>query len=126
MDIDSIRKYHLSVAEAVDAWRIVPRLLAGTYGYLVYMIVKWYMALEPKLIPGCVSEIVTDCIQQAPTNQHAALVTAVIGGAAAVFGLYANSGKKWNGFTYWNKSEENKETSTIRQESEVSSGTPTS
>jgi hypothetical protein len=38
---------------------------------------------------------------QAPSTQHAALVTAVVGIAAAVFGLYSNSGRKWNGFTNW-------------------------
>ena len=100
--IDTYRKGHLAVAELVDAWRVVPRLMVGAYSYLVYITVKWYMALEPKMIEGCVSEVVTNCIYQAPTTQHAALVTAVVGVSAAVFGLYTNSGRKWNGFTNWN------------------------
>lgn len=100
--IDTYRKGHLAVAELVDAWRVVPRLLIGAYGYLVFKVVKWYMVLEPRFIPDCVSDTVTDCIFQAPTTQHAALVTAVVGVSAAVFGLYTNSGKKWNGFTLWN------------------------
>ncbi len=101
--IDTYRKAHLAIAELVDAWRIVPRLLVGAYSYLVYIVVKWYMALEPKMIEGCTSDVVTNCIVQAPTTQHAALVTTIVGIAAAVFGLYTNSGKKWNGFTPWNK-----------------------
>lgn len=100
--IDTYRKGHMAVAELVDAWRVVPRLLVAAYSYLVWVVVKWYMTLEPKLITGCVSDTALDCIYQAPTTQHAALVTAVVGVSAAVFGLYTNSGKKWNGFTNWN------------------------
>ena len=109
-DIDTYRTVHLATAEAIDAWRIIPRFLVGAYSFLVYKVVKWYMLLEPKMIEGCVSEVITNCIYQAPTTQHAALVTAVVGVSAAVFGLYTSSGKKWNGFTFWNgdtkKSEE--------------------
>lgn len=102
-DVDTIRKGHLSLAEFIDAWRIIPRVLVVGYGFLLFKVVKWYMNLQPFMLEGCVSDTVTDCIVQAPTTQHAALVTAVVGVAAAVFGLYANSGRKWNGFTYWNK-----------------------
>jgi len=102
-DIDLWRKGQLAVAEFVDAWRIVPRLLVAGYGYVVYTVIMWYKELKPYMLEGCQSDVVKDCIVQAPTTQHAALVTAVVGMAAVVFGLYANSGKKWNGFTYWNK-----------------------
>ena len=105
MDIDGIRKTYLSFAELLDSLRIFPRLLVGGYTYLLYKVVDWYMNLETVLLKGCESEVVTQCIIEAPTNQHAALVTAVIGVAAAIFGLYATSGRKWNGFTHWNKKE---------------------
>ena len=101
-DVDTWRKMHLSVAEFVDAWRLIPRLLVAGYAFMLWKVVSWYMNLAPYMIEGCVSEKAVDCIAQAPSTQHAALVTAVVGVAAAVFGLYANSGKKWNGFTNWN------------------------
>jgi hypothetical protein len=103
MDIDRFRQIHLSVAEGLDAWRVVPRTLVALYCYMLYKIIEWYMALEPHIIDKCVSQNVLDCIAQAPTTQHAALVTAVVGISAAVFGLYTTSGKKWNGFTFWKK-----------------------
>jgi hypothetical protein len=69
------------------------------------------MKLEPYLIEGCTAEDMTKCLAEAPSTQHAALVTAVVGVAAAVFGLYANSGKKWNGFSHWNKQDDGAEMS---------------
>lgn len=108
MDIDKFRQIHLSLAEGLDAWRIVPRALAAGYCYLLYKVVDWYMNLAPYILEKCSSPTVTDCIVQAPTTQHAALVTAVVGIAAAVFGLYAGTGKKWNGFTSWKKKPEHK------------------
>ncbi len=108
MDIDKFRQTHLSMAEALDAWRIVPRALVGLYCYMLYKVIIWYMALEPHMLEGCVSQNTIDCIVQAPTTQHAALVTAVVGISAAVFGLYSSTGKKWNGFTFWKKKTEEK------------------
>jgi hypothetical protein len=106
-DIDTWRKGHLAVAEFVDAWRLIPRALVAGYGFVTWKVVEWYMNLEPHMMENCDPAILAEaCIVQAPSTQHAALVTAVVGIAAAVFGLYANSGKKWNGFTYWNKKEE--------------------
>ncbi len=89
MDIDSFREMHMAVAEMMDAWRLAPRALVVGYGYLIYEVVNWYM-----LLPD-------------PNTQQAALVTTVIGGAAAVFGLYTNGGKNWSeGFKPWKKKEE--------------------
>ena len=103
-NVDTWRKGHLAVAEWIDAWRIVPRLLTAGYGWITYTVVKWYMNLKPEIIEGCNVEILKEvCVIQAPSTQHAALVTAVIGIAAAMFAFYTNSGKRWNGFTNWNK-----------------------
>ena len=103
-NIDTWRKGHLAVAEFVDAWRVIPRLLVAGYGWVVYKVVTWYMAIEDKLIEGCNVDILKEaCVIQAPNTQHAALVTAVIGISAAIFAFYTNTGKKWNGFTHWNK-----------------------
>lgn len=106
-DIDMWRKGHMAIAEMVDNWRVIPRLIAAGYAFMTWKVVQWYMDLEPKMIEGCnVAELAEQCIMSAPTTQHAALVTAVVGISAAVFGLYANSGKQWNGFTPWKKKDE--------------------
>lgn len=102
-NVDTWRKGHLAIAEWIDAWRLIPRMLVGAYVWLVYKVMVWYMALEPKMIEGCTSETTLDCIYSAPTTPQAALITAVIGISAAIFGLYTTSGKKWNGFQPWNK-----------------------
>ncbi len=106
MDINTFRKGYLAFAEMLDAFRIFPRLLVLGYTYVLYSTIQWYMNLEPYMLEGCPVELGSQCIVQAPTTQHAALVTAVVGVAAAIFGLYANSGRKWNGFTPWKKKEE--------------------
>jgi len=106
-DIDAWRKAHMAIAEWIDAWRVVPRLLVAGYTYATWKVIMWYMALQPTWLDGCDVQVLAEkCIVAAPTTQHAALVTAVIGISAAVFGLYANSGRKWNGFTHWNKKPE--------------------
>jgi len=103
MDIDRIRLIYMAVAEAVDVFRVLPRALVALYCYLLYKVVNWYMNLHPVMIEGCKSDTVLQCLEQAPTTQHAVLVTATVGVAAAIFGLYSSTGKKWNGFTYWMK-----------------------
>ncbi len=107
-NVDTWRKGHLAVAEWIDAWRIVPRVICGGYAWVTYTVIKWYMNLKPEVLENCNVELLKDvCVIQAPSTQHAALVTAVIGIAAAMFAFYANTGKKWNGFTHWNKPGEN-------------------
>ena len=101
-NIDTWRRIHLAVAEWVDAWRVIPRILIAAYSYLVWFTITWYMALKPYMLEDCIVQDMANCIIAAPSTQHAALVTAVVGVSAAVFGLYSNSGKKWNGFTKWN------------------------
>lgn len=92
--IDERRQVHLMLAEAMDAWRVVPRMLVACYGYLVWDVVQWFMALED------------------PTTQHATLVSTVIGVAGAVIGIYTSTGRKWseNTFKHWNKDSNNDET----------------
>lgn len=67
----------LIVAEVIDSFRVVPRVILALYGVLVWQIVDWYMLLPE------------------PSTQHAALVTIVVGVIAPVVGLYQNSGRSW-------------------------------
>ena len=109
-DTDTYRRRHLAIAEFVDAWRIIPRLMVVGYTWLLVKVTIWYMEKEPYLLEGCdVAALGKECLVQAPSTQHAALVTAVVGIAAAIFGLYTSSGKKWNGFTPWKKDAPKKE-----------------
>jgi|TARA_A100001011_G_scaffold26263_1_gene25862 hypothetical protein len=76
--MESGNKYQkfIDLAQAVDSWRIFPRLFITTYIYLLYKVVIWYMALP------------------SPTMEQSGLVSIVVGAGAAWFGLYTGSGKK--------------------------------
>lgn len=107
-NIDTMRRTYLAIAEAIDAYRVIPRLLLIAYGMLVYKTWMWYTSLEPYVLAECVdvANDVSQCIISAPTTQHAALVTTVVGIAGLVIGAYQASGRKWNGFTPWKKKKE--------------------
>lgn len=92
--MDKFRKGYMMLAEMINVFRIIPRALIVGYSFMLYKVVDWYMNLTPYILEGCKSETVVDCIVQSPSNQHAALVTAVVGISAAVFGLYTRSGSK--------------------------------
>ena len=67
----------LTVAELLDAFRFVPRVVLVSYAILVWQVVQWYMDIAE------------------PTTQHAALVTVVVSVIAPIVGLYQSSGRKW-------------------------------
>lgn len=104
-DIDAWRKFHLAIAEWIDAWRIIPRAVVILFGYGAYEVTRWYMNLQPYLLEGCVEQggKIAECLISAPTTQHTALLSALFALAAAVFAFYTNAGRKWNGFSHWNK-----------------------
>tara|TARA_R110002153_G_scaffold61797_2_gene166582 strand:+ start:75 stop:473 length:399 start_codon:yes stop_codon:yes gene_type:complete len=59
------------VAQAVDSWRIFPRIFVCVYIYLMYESVIWFMNLpEPNL-------------------EQSALVSVVVGAMGVVFGVYS-------------------------------------
>ena len=66
----------IHLAQAVDSWRIFPRVFITTYIILLYKCVIWYMALP------------------APTLEQSGLISIVVGAGAAWFGLYTGSSKK--------------------------------
>lgn len=68
------------VAQAVDAWRIIPRAFLGIYMYLLYYTVMWFMDLPN------------------PTFEQSGLISIVVGAGAAWFGLYTNSSKSKSDF----------------------------
>ena len=63
------------VAQAIDAWRIIPRAFLAVYMYLLYFTTFWFMGLED------------------PSFEQSGLISIVVGAGAAWFGLYTNSHK---------------------------------
>ena len=68
--------YNASHAQAIDKWRIWPRLLITLYGVMFYQTTAGFMSLPD------------------PTNAQSAFVSVIVGAGAAWFGLYVGSGGK--------------------------------
>ena len=63
------------VAQAIDAWRIIPRAFLAVYMYLLYYTTFWFMSIAD------------------PSFEQSGLISIVVGAGAAWFGLYTNSHK---------------------------------
>ena len=80
-DLEDIKKDNpfqkfIFVAQAIDSWRIIPRLFLSVYMYLLYFTTFWFMDLPD------------------PSFEQSGLISIVVGAGAAWFGLYTNSHKK--------------------------------
>lgn len=112
----------LDLAEIVDAWRIVPRLLVALYGFMVYSLYQWYRSLETVEVTECNEALIRTLVEMSlsvqeayamacqttqviggPTDAQNIFVTAIIGLSTGIFGFYVNSGKNWA----WKKPVEN-------------------
>ena len=62
--------------DAVDRWRVIPRVLVTLYGVQCWRVGEWFMALDK------------------PTLEQAGFVSVLWGGAAVWFNFYVNSGPK--------------------------------
>lgn len=108
------KAWALSVAEAFDAWRIVPRAMLISYGYLVWSMYTWYRSipLYPQMkCDSAVLEVVMSRgvkLAQAtdiacgyigtvggPTSEQTMFVTTIIGLSTGIFALYTTTGRKW-------------------------------
>ena len=61
------------IAQAVDSWRIFPRVFLSIYMYLLYFTTFWFMDLPE------------------PSFEQSGLISIVVGAGAAWFGLYAGT-----------------------------------
>ena len=77
----------IHLAQAVDSWRIFPRMFLSVYMYLLYYTTFWFMALE------------------SPSFEQSGLISIVVGAGAAWVGLYAGTSGSSKSF----KGEANKE-----------------
>ena len=67
------------MAQAVDAWRIFPRVFLSVYIFLLYYSTMWFMGLEN------------------PSLEQSGLISIIVGAGAAWFGLYAGTSKNKGG-----------------------------
>lgn len=65
----------MHLAEAIDSWRIFPRIFITVYIFLLYEVVTWAMRLENISL------------------EQSGLVSIIVGAGAAWFGLYVGSGR---------------------------------
>lgn len=63
----------IHVAQAVDSWRIFPRIFISVYMYLLVHVVIWYTNLDT------------------PTMEQSGLISVIVGAGAAWFGLYVST-----------------------------------
>ena len=63
------------MAQAVDSWRIFPRLFLSVYIFLLYYATMWFMNLPD------------------PTMEQSGLISIIVGAGAAWFALYAGTSK---------------------------------
>ena len=114
--MNKYRKFSLSIAETIDAWRIIPRTVVVLYSCLVVSLYLWFRSIPTFTQTSCdagVLMFLTDKgvdVMQAqeiactivdvvggPTTAQSTFVTTVIGLSAGIFGLYASTGRRWEG-----------------------------
>lgn len=72
-----MRELHLLIAELLDAYRIVPRILMFGYAVLLWQSSWWYMGL-------------TD-----PTTQQTSFIGLLWGACGLITKWYFDTGRKW-------------------------------
>lgn len=69
----------LGAAEIVDAFRLVPRVMLIGYGWIVWDVTMWFMALQD------------------PSAAQMGFVSTVWGAAGILSGWYMSTGRRWDG-----------------------------
>lgn len=113
-DKPTIKSRLLDLAEIIDAFRVIPRAFLAVYGVLVYNLYTWFIGIATSVKTSCDAALIETLLKNGvdlaqaqevactvvdivggPTTAQAAFVTTIVGLSAAVFGLYANSGRGW-------------------------------
>lgn len=113
--INTTRAVSLAGAEAVDAWRVVPRLALAGYISLIAYIVAWFVGIETHPQFECSQVILESLLDRSvpladakavactivgvvggPQTAHTVLATVITGLATAIFGLYTSTGRDWS------------------------------
>jgi len=74
-DVSNVNPHQkwIHLAQAVDSWRIFPRVFLSVYIFLLYYSTMWFMGLET------------------PSLEQSGLISIIVGAGAAWFGLYAGT-----------------------------------
>lgn len=117
MRIARMRQNILMLAEAFDAWRVIPRLMLLAYGYLVFNLYIWYKNIPTYVQEKCDASVITALLASGmsrpevkafactvvdvvggPTTAQSTFVTTIIGLSTGIFGLYTTTGRRWDGW----------------------------
>lgn len=81
-DVSNVNPHQkwIHLAQAVDSWRIFPRVFLSVYIFLLYYSTMWFMGLED------------------PSLEQSGLISIIVGAGAAWFGLYAGTSNSSKGF----------------------------
>ncbi len=76
-DVSNVNPFQkvIFLAQAIDSWRIFPRLFLSIYMFLLYFATFWFMDLPE------------------PSFEQSGLISVLVGAGAAWFGLYAGTHK---------------------------------
>ena len=107
-------KMWLKVAEIIDAYRLFPRILIIAWMWSVGVTLDWYIDFPTIPVIECNERMFKEAIESGanidsaesmacrqtgvvdrPTG-YTALLSVLIGASAGVFGLYTNTGRKWD------------------------------
>jgi len=124
--VNKIRRISMMLSEGIDSWRIIPRIVIAGYAWLVGYMVWHFLTFKNIEKIECDSELIKVLLDAGqnlevaksvacqvvdiigPPTTLTGLVAIIVGASAAVFGLYANSGKDWNTpFISWKIEKEN-------------------
>lgn len=121
--VNKFRYLHLALAEAIDVWRVVPRMFIALYGAMLWWLVKWFTSSTTIEKVTCNGDLIIQLLKQGvdmvwvqrlactvtdvivvspPTAVHATFASVVAGLSTAVFALYSTAGKDWSkGVGWW-------------------------
>lgn len=113
-----LRNVSLVLAESLDAWRVIPRIMLVGYSWLVLNLYVWYKSIPTYVQEKCDAAVVSILIEKGfpieqiqavactvadvvggPTAAQSAFVTTIIGLSAGIFGLYTATGRKWDNWS---------------------------
>lgn len=112
--MEKVKGWLLVLAESFDAWRVVPRLMLISYGYLVWALFTWYKSIPQYIQTKCDGSILQILLEQGqtlniarelacnimgttggPTSEQTMFVTTIIGLSTGIFALYTTTGRHW-------------------------------
>lgn len=131
--MEKISDIMMQLARIMDAWRVIPRVIVGMYGFMIYKLFVWYTSMPTHEEKSCNESLVATLLDRGvdvnkamelactvvdtvggPTTQQTSFVTIIVGLSSAMFGFYVSSGGKWefsksshSNNTFWSNADPN-------------------